>query len=196
MVFFLKRKCLIFLLLLINSTLFSKVIYVNATARGQNNGTSWTDAYLKLQDAITKTTFGDTIWVAQGSYYPDEGTGYKNNNRDHSFNLVDGVAFYGGFAGTESNLDERNWLVNQTILSGEIQQNNGIQDNTYTIVKAIDVSDYTILDGFIITKGLNESNLKAGGLYCKNGNMYIRNCIFSHNKSLINSPSSYSAGGY
>ena len=44
-------------------------LYVNASATGANNGTSWTDAYTDLQDALDNNCAGVTeIWVAAGTY--------------------------------------------------------------------------------------------------------------------------------
>jgi hypothetical protein len=46
-------------------------------------------------------------------------------NRTHSFQLRNNVAIYGGFAGDEEpeEFHLRNWKVNQTVLSGDLQQN-------------------------------------------------------------------------
>jgi len=45
------------------------IIYVKAAATGQNDGTSWTDAFTDLQDALDAaavTPGFDEIWVAKG----------------------------------------------------------------------------------------------------------------------------------
>ena len=77
--------------------------YVNASATGSNNGTSWANAYTDLQSAlVNKAQSGDQVWVEQGTYKPTSGT-----DRTASFNIPDGVAVYGGFAGTETQLTQR-----------------------------------------------------------------------------------------
>ena len=43
-------------------------VYVDADATGANDGSSWTDAYTSLQDAIASAA--DTIFVAAGPYKP------------------------------------------------------------------------------------------------------------------------------
>ena len=46
------------------SALGQPVIFVNDDATGANNGSSWDDAYLAVQDAIALATSGDQVWVA------------------------------------------------------------------------------------------------------------------------------------
>jgi len=95
---------------------FPKTIYVNAIAQGSNDGTSWQDAYLDLQDALETAQFGDQIWVAAGRYTPDRGT----KDRSAFFNIPDGIELYGGFAGTETDPSQRDCLTNETVLTGDL----------------------------------------------------------------------------
>src|SRR5690606_26038037 len=95
-------------------------IYVNAKAGTGGDGSSWPDAYTSLQDALAEAGDGDEIWIAAGVYYPDEGIGQINDNRDSTFNIPPGVALYGGFAGGEVKLEDRNWDTRPTVLSGDI----------------------------------------------------------------------------
>src|SRR4029079_16762567 len=81
----------------------SKIIFVKADASGTNNGSTWQNAFTNLQQAIAATDGCSSIWVARGIYTPtDTINGYK------AFSLKSGVAIYGGFAGTETALNERN----------------------------------------------------------------------------------------
>ena len=77
------------------SVIPATVIYVNAGAGGANNGTSWTDAFQDLQDALAIAGPGDQVWVAQGIYRP------SNSDRNISFDLANSVEVYGGFAGAK-----------------------------------------------------------------------------------------------
>ena len=71
--------------------------FVNhAALGGQQNGTSWADAFLDLQAALAAAGNGDEIWVATGTYYPTNAT-----DRSLSFELKRGVKIFGGFDGTE-----------------------------------------------------------------------------------------------
>jgi len=45
-------------------------IYVKWDATGNNNGSSWEDAFTDLQDALAAADSSDQIWVAKGVYYP------------------------------------------------------------------------------------------------------------------------------
>ena len=91
------------------------VIYVDADATGADDGSSWTDAHTDLQDALAAAGSGDEVWVAEGTYYPT-----STSTRTFSFHLETGVAVYGGFDGTETQLSQRDWETNVTVLSGAI----------------------------------------------------------------------------
>jgi len=50
-------------------------IYVNQNVQsGQQNGSSWADAFPDLQQALSASIDGNEIWVATGTYYPRFGT--------------------------------------------------------------------------------------------------------------------------
>ncbi len=98
-----------------------KVIYVHQAAVGQNDGSDWIDAFVDLHDALAVAVEGDELWIAAGTYRPDRGTG----DRAMFFSVPAGVALYGGFAGHEECLDERDWLANETILSGDLNGDDG-----------------------------------------------------------------------
>ncbi|MFA5252973.1 MAG: hypothetical protein WC454_10375, partial [Phycisphaerae bacterium] len=74
-----------------------KIIYVDTAATGSNNGSSWADAYKSLQDALAIAAKGDEIWVARGTYKPNQGKQQDKGERTATFTLKSGVAIYGGF---------------------------------------------------------------------------------------------------
>lgn len=117
------------------------VIYVDDDASLGGNGQTWGTAYKYLQDALNKPpTSGDQIWVAEGTYKPDQGGGVTSGDRNATFQLIDSVEIYGGFAGGETSRDQRDTVANVTILSGDLAGNDGPgewennDENSYRVV--------------------------------------------------------------
>ena len=79
------------------------------------NGTSWANAYTSLQTALAASVAGDELWVAGRTYKPTTGT-----DQNATFALKSGVALYGGFAGSETARDQRDWATHVVTLTGEI----------------------------------------------------------------------------
>lgn len=140
------------LTLLFSFTLFSSnasVIYVatDNTSTTQD-GSSWATAYNDLQVALANAISGDEIWVKQGKYYPTAGL-----DRNISFELVSGVALYGGFSGNETTRNARNKIDPQTYLSGDLGDDKDLSNNSYNVIYSKNVNSNTIVSGFIITDG-------------------------------------------
>jgi len=136
--------------LLSSSALAQTVIYVDKDATGADDGSSWTNAFVDLQDALAVASDPAQIWVAQGSYRPTDGT-----DREATFQLKSGVALYGGFVGTETSVDQRNPDPNgnRTSLSCNIGRGETPIDNCYHVVTATGVDDTAVLDGFGVYDG-------------------------------------------
>ena len=150
--------------------------YVKRNASGANAGTSWTDAYTHLQSALGASPCTE-IWVAAGTYKPTGGT-----DRNVTFQLKNGVAVYGGFAGTETTRTQRDPAVNATTLSGDIGAA-GNSDNSYHVVTGVTGAT---LDGFTITAGNangNYPNDYGGGMYNESSNPTLTNVTFSGNSA-------------
>ena len=114
--------------------------YVDQDATGADNGDTWQDAYTTLQDALNEarqTPGDDDIYVAEGTYYPDQGQNTTDDDRNASFNVPSGVNLYGRFNGDEAAPSDRvlDRGANPTTLSGEIQQDNQDNNNAYTVLK-------------------------------------------------------------
>lgn len=142
-------------LLLVFSNLFligTSQIYVDSAATGANNGSNWNDAYVYLQDALDNSLPNDSIWVAKGTYYPDEGANQINNSNLSTFNIPDSVKVFGGFNGSEILFTQRDCSINNTILSGYINPDNEWNRSLH-VVTFEGVSEQTTLDGFIIKDG-------------------------------------------
>ncbi len=154
---------------------------------GQGNGSSWRDAAGNLQAVLNKSNFGDQIWVAKGTYFPE------GPHRESCFEIKDGVQLLGGFGGSEDNAAKRNPAVFKTILSGEIGKPGNL-DNCYNVILTRHVSEKTVVDGFTITGGNadgvgpNASRQRCGGGWYNDGskgvsNPTVVNCIFIENQA-------------
>ncbi len=153
------------------------IIYVKSNAAGVENGASWADAYRSLQSALGVAISGDQIWVAKGTYKPTSGT-----DPNITFGLKGGVAIYGGFAGTETALGQRNPVTNLTILSGDIGVVGDASDNAYNVVTGNGVSSTAILDGFKIAGGHSfGSTTYGGGILNTGSSPTLRNLTFTGN---------------
>ncbi len=169
------------------------VLYVDRDATGAGTGLSWTDAYMRLQDALDAAGPGDEIWVAEGVYTPTNVA-----DRSATFQLKDGVALYGGFAATETVRTQRNWEIHVTVLSGDLDGNdvtdahgvvtataNITGTNAYHVVTSGGVTGTAVLDGFSVTAGDTKDLFgycqDGGGMVNDDGSPTLANLTFSGN---------------
>lgn len=162
-------------------SLQAAIIYVDVTATaGANNGASWTDAYTSLNAALTASVSGDSIWVADGTYYP----GVAGDNAA-TFRLKIGVTVLGGFTGLnglqETSVSQRDFRNNLTILTGDLDTSGTITAlDAYHVVDGTSQDTTAILDGFTVTGGnavgAGVGN-RGGGIFILAGQSTIQNCI-------------------
>ncbi|MHC4623445.1 MAG: InlB B-repeat-containing protein, partial [Planctomycetota bacterium] len=160
------------------------IIYVNDDANGLNTGTSWANALTDLQDALAGATPDKQIWVAAGTYKP--GTQLTD-----SFQMKNGVAIYGGFAGYEDpntfDLSRRDFDANLTLLSGDIGTPDVDTDNCYHVFyhpDGLDLDGTAVLDGFTITGGYaggTGDHRHGAGMFNYNCSPAINYCTFTGN---------------
>lgn len=145
-------RCL-FLLLLLHELPAQSTYYVRQNASGANTGLSWSDAFTDMQSALAAAQKGDAIWVAGGVYAPTAGA-----DRNISFEPRSGVKLYGGFAGTETALSQRDPGAHVTTLSGDIGDPADTTDNSYTILYLAYPDSSTLIDGFTFRHGYASSD--------------------------------------
>ena len=156
--------------------------YVNQNANGNNNGSSWADATTDLQVTLAAAEEGDEIWVAEGIYLP-------GSDSTATFLIDKNLKLYGGFAGTECNLNERDIELHPTILSGDLHGDDILDDymtnrgdNTSNImtITAL-VSDLTEISGFTFWGGHADFAEQSGGGIKSFGYPLISECLFAQN---------------
>ncbi|MFH1438087.1 MAG: choice-of-anchor Q domain-containing protein [Pseudomonadota bacterium] len=138
-----------------------KIRYVDWAISG-GDGLTWGTAFNNVQTALN--AYPDEIWVKKGTYTI---TGQLDLRKDY--------ALYGGFLGTETDLNDRNWRANETIISG-----NDTVPHVFWCVGSMGCVSGTRVDGFTITGGYDDDGVGAG-LYCSDAAPTIENCIFEYN---------------
>jgi hypothetical protein len=136
-------------------------VFVNKAAPGPaHDGASWATAFLTVQEGITAASpTKDEIWVAQGTY--------KEN-----LTIGAGVKLYGGFAGTETALAQRDFRARVTTLDGDKKER-----VIYMPAGAADA----VVDGFTVTNGSTTEH--GGGIRANDCSPAIRNNIIIGNNA-------------
>lgn len=139
-----------------------RVLYVNKFATGANHGRNWANSYLDLQDALAFARANpcvDSILVAKGTYNP------HGSDRNVVFELVNDVEMYGGFPNTGNPwFADRDLVLHETILSGDIGALGFEGDNSHIVVSAggvllstfpalTNLNSGTLIHGFSVTQG-------------------------------------------
>jgi hypothetical protein len=170
-------------------------IYVDHDAAGLNNGTSWVDAFHDLQDALEAVAYYpnvDTIWIAEGTYYPTD-----SSDRSIAFALTDSVKIYGGFLGVELDLEERTADASLVQISGDIGVVSDSTDNAYHVFTVDSLCADCVLDGLTIQFGqadfpFNQGAIGAGLL--NEGTLLLDNCVVERNTSTLEGAAIYNSG--
>jgi len=169
------------LLFLAWATCSHAIVYVDKDRPG-GNGTSWTQAYKTLDDAIDNTFSGQEFWIAEGTYTPAAPLTYTVNH-----------TFYGGFAGNETARSQRNVTLHPTIIDGQNVLKHVFNSTSFVTT--------TRFDGLTIKRGNanagSGADASGGGIVVNKGAVVIANCTFTDNKAthlggaayLVNNPS-------
>jgi hypothetical protein len=134
--------------------------YVKPTISGTGDGSSWVNASGDLQGMINASAVGEEVWVVAGTYKPTEKLlNTSVDDRDKTFILRAGVKIYGGFNGSETLLAERDIVANETILSGDLNNDNiASTGDYYHIVASAGNSTGALLDGFTLQNGFADGS--------------------------------------
>ena len=173
---------------------YRQIKYVNINTTGIQSGDTWAQAYKYLQDALAAvSSCVDTIYIAAGTYYPDEGAGLADGNQALRFTLNTPIVLMGGYSATTG---VRNLASTQTYLSGDIDKNNTTDaPNSMNVVRMTAAAH---LDGLYVENGhadaLSGEGLQGAGIYMSAGGT-IRNCVLRWNVAIGLPPNSVGRGG-
>lgn len=152
------KRAMILAVLLVASAAYGDVIHVDAgSTHPTPDGTTWSKAFSTIQAAVSVSHSGDLIWVAEGTY-------------NGPVTMKIGTQMYGGFAGNESLLVDRDFAVFRTTITG--------QGSTTCVT----MNENTILDGFVIANGYADELANGSGvLAIQKTGVHIRNIVFTGN---------------
>ncbi len=128
-----------------------------ASTAAAPDGLTWETAFPTLQEAAAHAGYGLEMWVAKGTYTSDK-----------FFQVVwllPGTTMYGGFNGTETSREQRDWKDNATIIDGAMARR--------CVLATVDGS----VNGFTLRNG-------NSGYYYQGGGMHFgaaENCVFVGN---------------
>jgi hypothetical protein len=153
-----------------NFAVFTGGWCVDPTVAPGGDGLEWATAFSDAQTAIDGARPGEMVWLKAGVYTPDAG------DLEFMLKMKDAVSLYGGFAGTETAVDQRGG--GPTVLDGEA--------SVYHVLGA--ASD-AMLDGVTITGGDNTGfdwdgiydYSEGAGLYGNVTGFVVVNCAFESN---------------
>nr|HQH74740.1 right-handed parallel beta-helix repeat-containing protein [bacterium] len=128
-----------------------RVLYVRSGAPAGGDGSSWAGAFNTITAALRIGGASDEVWVAAGTYR-------------ESVWLVEGMALYGGFTGTEQTREERNGTANVTTLRAGQGE-----------VAAVHGANQAVLDGFSISGGTER------GVDCYAASPVLIHCVIRQN---------------
>jgi len=150
------------------------VVYVNAASGDDGSlGTAWVTAMATVPGAIDRAkNSGCDVWVAAGTYKPT-----PSAESSVSIVLSKNLGLYGGFRGTETDLSQRDFAANVTVLDGDIGEIGNSNDNTANVVIG---AEGATLDGFTVTGGAG-SAYQGGGILNRATGFTVSNCIVTGN---------------
>ena len=176
-------------------------IYVDASATGDNDGSSWSNAYTDLQAALDAAAENAEIRVAAGTYTPTEAPDASTNNRHKVFHFNKNLLLKGSYNPATNAQD----FANPSILSGDLNGDDTVSDdgsitqnteNAYHVLITADLTTAAQIEGFYITgghanggfvsisySGKNFYNDSGAGMYNNTSSPSIVNTVFSGNSA-------------
>ena len=151
------------------------VVYVDIDASGRCIGTDWENAVDSINTAIRIADYFHVpeVWVAEGKY-------------EESITMAEGVFVYGGFAGFEDSISERNYVDNPVIIDASTADHGQPAFHVLTFEDSNSgwFDGFTLTGGAAIGSGYFE-NENGGGIYLSylNKECVIANCVITGNRA-------------
>ncbi|MCA1902147.1 MAG: PKD domain-containing protein [Candidatus Hydrogenedens sp.] len=144
------------------------------------DGLTWATAFPTIQEGIDKAyeLGGGEVWVAGGTY--DE----LRQNYSGALIMRELVSVYGGFLGNETELNQRDYQLNLTVIDGSASR--GGQPAWHVVVG----ENYSELNGFLITGGncqldnIYSDAQDGAGVYVPGKKFVVKNCTIYNNKAV------------
>lgn len=178
------------------------IVHVRADGEDSQTGGGWQSAKGTVQSAI-ETAAGRVeaglaaiceVWVGSGRYVPSTPEG-----RDGTLQLSPAVHVYGGFSGNETSRDQRDSDRFETVLSGDVAEDDGPEwstnrdDNLYHVVTG---ADEAVLDGFTVVGGhADDASGKGAGMLNDGASPTVANVTFRSNWARASGGGLYNQGG-
>jgi hypothetical protein len=189
-------------------TVQAKVVYVDIRAKGTEDGSTWSNAYVDLQTALEIAQETDEVRVAQGIYVPFipiEGTTRFGARPDRTFEFGVSLDIRGGYAGTgHVDPNTRDVRLFRTVLSGDQRGNDqsgphwfrdesSRKDNSWTVLRWIpDRGMQATVEGFYVSRANGVGTTEVAGVRIDQGGaiqawlqqdckLILRNCQFVNN---------------
>jgi formylglycine-generating enzyme required for sulfatase activity len=168
------------------------LFYVDGGVTASGDGHSWETAFKSVNEVIAHIASPDVvlksnprIWVKEGEYLLEKSIEF--NADEYRSNSVMprayfDISLYGGFNGTETNIDQRDWKNHPTIIDG--------QNSVRCIYTGGIQLDSIVIDGFTFRNGhgydANASHAVAncgGAIFTWAKVCAIQNCLFINNEA-------------
>jgi hypothetical protein len=157
------------------------IMFVAATGDDGHDGRSWAQAKATLQAAISSADASGCpeVWVAEGIY-----SSAPSADPNEAVVLFPGLRLYGGFAGTESRLTQRDVEAHPTVIDGELGDPASAVDN---VCRAVVLAEGSRLDGFTVRNGSGELgcfvSIYGSGITAHGVEATVAHCVVTENGS-------------
>lgn len=157
--------------------------YVRQSATGNADGSSWSDAYPRLEYALASARAGDSILVADAIYKPT-----PTDDESETFTVENDYHIFGGFPAIGGQFGDRIPTAYNTVLSGFVGEDQANTNRSLHILTvSTDVADASI-DGVKITggsaDGATADQQSGAGILCE-GYLSINNVSLENNSALM-----------